>query len=502
MQIKSKLELRITKAIQNKDRNKLDDILVKEKLTKENYLNAIKDCMEERNIEFGSIFINRNPFLELYIEEFHTLIYRNLFFEDQVPFIQQMIPKLFTFRFPELIQKEIYHFFLFLSRMECLPRRNRETILETLISLWNTIDSFKTENHSILKWFLYKYLDREYRKVAAYPLDVVKRIADIVQKNLNLLLYPKVYYLLSRFYSIQKLFDESEIFFKLAVEESWNLFEKSKTDNDLDFYKSKSLENKLGTYYEKLESDNKPIIIVEEQSNGDYAIRLNQNETLIAVNRDNRIEIRNMELKLLAVLKGHTDYVFEFEFSPDGRTIVTGSHDNTIKLWTIDGKLLHTFYGHDSFVKKIQFFQEGKKNLSSGFDWSIKAWDIEGELLFTVGDYIGFGCGDNLLALSHQEEFFAVDTKNLYDLKGNCFYSLPIDFSIDALALSPDSRCIAFATQDYDNGECEVRIIDLEGKLIQILRNDIRNYKIEKLFYSPDGKFLASMGRDSCVSVW
>ena len=35
MQIKSKLELRITKAIQNKDRNKLDDILVKEKLTKE-----------------------------------------------------------------------------------------------------------------------------------------------------------------------------------------------------------------------------------------------------------------------------------------------------------------------------------------------------------------------------------------------------------------------------------------------------------------------------------
>jgi len=241
---------------------------------------------------------------------------------------------------------------------------------------------------------------------------------------------------------------------------------------------------------------------VEEQSNGDYAIRLNQNETLIAVNRDNRIEIRNMELKLLAVLKGHTDYVFEFEFSPDGRTIVTGSHDNTIKLWTIDGKLLHTFYGHDSFVKKIQFFQEGKKNLSSGFDWSIKAWDIEGELLFTVGDYIGFGCGDNLLALSHQEEFFAVDTKNLYDLKGNCFYSLPIDFSIDALALSPDSRCIAFATQDYDNGECEVRIIDLEGKLIQILRNDIRNYKIEKLFYSPDGKFLASMGRDSCVSVW
>jgi WD40 repeat protein len=35
----------------------------------------------------------------------------------------------------------------------------------------------------------------------------------------------------------------------------------------------------------------------------------------------------------IAVLRGHTSYVWSLAFSPDGTTLVSGSGDNTVRLW-------------------------------------------------------------------------------------------------------------------------------------------------------------------------
>jgi len=37
--------------------------------------------------------------------------------------------------------------------------------------------------------------------------------------------------------------------------------------------------------------------------------------------------------KLIADLKGHTDYVYSGAFSPDGKKIVTASRDRIAKIW-------------------------------------------------------------------------------------------------------------------------------------------------------------------------
>lgn len=58
--------------------------------------------------------------------------------------------------------------------------------------------------------------------------------------------------------------------------------------------------------------------------------------TVVARRVNNTIELFNVtatSTKLIHVLKGHTDLVISFAFSPDGNTIVSGSRDKTIRQW-------------------------------------------------------------------------------------------------------------------------------------------------------------------------
>ena len=48
----------------------------------------------------------------------------------------------------------------------------------------------------------------------------------------------------------------------------------------------------------------------------------------------------------VALLTGHTDWVYSVVFSPDGNTIASGSRDTTVRLWDArTGTLIHTLTG-------------------------------------------------------------------------------------------------------------------------------------------------------------
>ncbi len=46
--------------------------------------------------------------------------------------------------------------------------------------------------------------------------------------------------------------------------------------------------------------------------------------------------------ELLHTLQGHTEFLSDIAFSPDGKTIASASGDNSIKLWNLNGELIHT----------------------------------------------------------------------------------------------------------------------------------------------------------------
>ncbi|MCC7293585.1 MAG: protein kinase [Phycisphaerales bacterium] len=77
----------------------------------------------------------------------------------------------------------------------------------------------------------------------------------------------------------------------------------------------------------------------------------------------------------LAVLRGHTEKVYDARFSPDGARIATASNDNTIRLWRSDTyEELLDLRGHERYVFGLAFNADGTILASASGDNTVRLW--------------------------------------------------------------------------------------------------------------------------------
>ena len=75
-------------------------------------------------------------------------------------------------------------------------------------------------------------------------------------------------------------------------------------------------------------------------------------------------------------LKGHTTYVTNVTFSPNGKQIASGSGDSTVKIWDFrTNQTLLTLEGHTKRVTSVAFSPDGKQIVSGSLDRTVKIWD-------------------------------------------------------------------------------------------------------------------------------
>jgi WD40 repeat protein len=75
------------------------------------------------------------------------------------------------------------------------------------------------------------------------------------------------------------------------------------------------------------------------------------------------------------VLRGHEDWVFGAEFSPDGQRIVSASKDRTIRIWQADGTGEPVILiGHDLAVERARFGPDGRSVVSASRDRTVRVW--------------------------------------------------------------------------------------------------------------------------------
>jgi hypothetical protein len=202
----------------------------------------------------------------------------------------------------------------------------------------------------------------------------------------------------------------------------------------------------------------------------------------------------------VATLPGHSRDVGRVAFSPDGKRLAVASHKQ-IKVWDVTAaKDLFTVFEHESTVGVLAFSADGKEIISKELAGKAVATDAAtGKNLRTFqGASLGFNTVDAMIRWSPDRKTFAAlghRPVTLYDaatLEGKTseFHGI-----IEDGMFTPDGKRIAAADHE------DVKIFDLGTGQTEVVHK-LHTGTITSVQLSPDGKLVATGGRDKAVIVW
>jgi WD40 repeat protein len=191
---------------------------------------------------------------------------------------------------------------------------------------------------------------------------------------------------------------------------------------------------------------------------------------------------------------GGDHVLFSVAFSRDGRWLVGGGRDRKIKVWNgATGQKVGVVGEHADDITKLAFSPDGRYLSSIGDDDIVKLWDatgldkaqeplcrFEGQCERDYADLIAFSPdGSRLVVISGD------DTATIHDIGGDdrAVRLVSRGHRPLALAFSPDGRWVASGGKD-----CAVKVWDAQtGKLLQTFKSHIDQVTRLIFFQRPEG---------------
>lgn len=197
---------------------------------------------------------------------------------------------------------------------------------------------------------------------------------------------------------------------------------------------------------------------------------------------------------------GHSGYIFDIDFSPNGKYILTASDDHSAKLFdSQSGEELQSYNDHSSRVLSCAFSHDSKLVLTGSDDNTAKLWNcLTGELIYTfqghtnaVQDCKFSPNGQMVLTIGNDQTIRLWSTQTGAQLKIFKCETHPWHVRI---AFSKNNRTIMFTENDY------AVLLDIEtGNILHRLPHAFWIYSCA---FSPNGEYAVTGSADSTTKLW
>ena len=220
------------------------------------------------------------------------------------------------------------------------------------------------------------------------------------------------------------------------------------------------------------------------------------------------------ELKEIGILEGHTGFISETVFSPDGKSLASSSADSTIRIWNMESNppITTTILQDQTRVICVQYSPDGNSIVSGGADGIIKIWNPQSrEIVRKLEDRCmtldGQKCAINYLRFTPDGKQIlsgGSDKKvRIWDFDtGECLnvFDGHITGLINALEVSPDGNTVA-SIASSSTGLTETMIWNKEtAEPISSLKGTLSH--LRDIVFSKDGKRLFCASADGIIQVW
>jgi WD40 repeat protein len=217
------------------------------------------------------------------------------------------------------------------------------------------------------------------------------------------------------------------------------------------------------------------------------------------------------------VLRGARGTVWTIDISPDGKKLAAAGEDKIIRIWNLDQPAPPMqLRGHTRNIWEIRFSPDGNRLASGSFDDTARLWDVnKGRLIKTLTGHsqavvgLDYSPDGKLLATGADDSTIrfwrAFDGVSLRTI-GNATH-------VDKVAFSPDGRWLASGGHPHGTiGELWHQVTGGggEGPAVRIWRTSdaalVANlpHPDDVIFvaFSPDGRWIITSGEDNRFRLW